>query len=106
LENTQASVKHFLETSRLQNPFRDNVPSQGWYKSFLRRHFELTERHPEAVTAASSCITEKDIRKWFEKIYDYLTKENYLHILQDPTRIFNSETCFTMYTKLKEAVRS
>jgi len=41
LENIQASVKHFLETSGLQNPLRDNVPGQGWYKSFLRRHPEL-----------------------------------------------------------------
>jgi len=105
LENIQASVKNFLETSGLQNPFRDNAPGQGWYKSFLRRHPELTERYPEAVTAASSCVTEKDIRKWFEKIYDYLTKENYLHILQDPTRIFNSdETCFMVCPKMKNVI--
>jgi len=60
LENIQASVKHFLETSGLQNPLHDNVPGQEWYKSFLRRHSELTERYPEAVTAASSHVTEKD----------------------------------------------
>ncbi|KAJ8977061.1 hypothetical protein NQ317_017223 [Molorchus minor] len=38
------------------NPFKENLPGDGWYKAFLKRHNFLTERVPEAVTAASSRI--------------------------------------------------
>lgn len=42
----------------------------------------------EAVTAASACVQEADIRKWFSQITEALIKEGVdLEILKDPSRI-------------------
>ena len=82
-----------------------NVPGDGWYKSFLKRNPTLVERFPQGVTSASSSVSETDIRKWFENIHDYLSKEDYLHILNDPTRVFNGdETYFMVCPKMKNVI--
>ena len=61
-----------------------------YIKAFLRRHPEIVERTSEAVTAASSRVSEENIRKWFDEVQDYI-REN------DPSRIFNEdETGFQM----------
>ncbi|KAJ8961303.1 hypothetical protein NQ314_005952 [Rhamnusium bicolor] len=36
-EDIQESVKEFLEKTPRSNPFVNNYPGEGWYKSFLRR---------------------------------------------------------------------
>ena len=64
-EDIQASVKKFLDQSKLKNPFHNNIPGNGWYKSFLIRNSAISERQPEGVTAASSCVSEQDLRNWF-----------------------------------------
>ncbi|KAI4466911.1 piggybac transposable element-derived protein 4 [Holotrichia oblita] len=80
-EDLQISVKCFLDEKPRDNPFKDNMPADGWYKAFLMRHPTLSERVPEAVTAASTTVSEADIRKWFLNIETYLKQENYFDIL-------------------------
>ncbi|KAH0816762.1 hypothetical protein GEV33_006029 [Tenebrio molitor] len=100
-----ASVHHFLEANPRQNPFKDNHPGEGWYKGFLRRHQELTERQPEAVTLASANVSEADIRSCFQQIETYLKEEDLFQILDDPTRVFNSdETNFQLSQNQKGAL--
>jgi len=61
----------------------------------------MSGRTSEHVTAANACISEQDIKKWFEGIKQYL-KEGLFHILSDPTRIFNGdETGFSLCPKTK-----
>jgi len=68
----------------------------------MRRHPKLSTRTSEHVTAASVCISEKDIRKWFDDIYQYLEEENLCDILTDPSRVFNGdETGFSLCPKTK-----
>ncbi|XP_074035380.1 uncharacterized protein [Leptinotarsa decemlineata] len=62
-EDLQSAVKSVLE--KVPRKFKDNYPHEGWYKAFLRRHTILSIRTPEAVSSASSNVSEKDIRKWF-----------------------------------------
>jgi len=74
----------------------------GWYKSFIKRHPNISVRTSEHVTAASACISEQDIKKWFEGIKQYLKEEGLFDILSDPTRIFNGdETGFSLCPKTK-----
>lgn len=104
-ENIQTGIKPFLHNSNLKNPFRNNMPGDGWYNSFLKGHPTLSKRVPEGITNASSCVSETDIRNWFKEIFKYLSEENYLHILEEPSRIFNSdETCFMVSPKLKNVI--
>lgn len=94
------SVKEFIDTSGKITPFTDNVPGKSWYKGFLSRHPNISLRESEAVTRASASLSEKDIRKWFEDITNYLRDENAIEILKDPTRVYNGdETNFVLCPK-------
>ncbi|XP_030752340.1 uncharacterized protein LOC115879587 [Sitophilus oryzae] len=105
IEDVQHSVKGFLDAYPRENPFIDNMPGKGWYRSFLKRNPEVTLRTPEAITAASSNISEKDIRKWFSGVEQYLDQKGYYDILKDPSRIFNGdETCFYLSPKNKRVL--
>ena len=39
---------------------------------YIRRHPEIVERTSQAVTAASSCVSEENIRKWFDEVQEYI----------------------------------
>lgn len=98
--DVQHSVKEFLEKSPRENPFTNNLPGDGWYRAFLNRHPELTTRTSEAVTSASSQVSEKDVKKWFGDIHFYLTSKGLQDILNDPSRILNGdETNFNLCPK-------
>ena len=93
-EGIQASVKDILDAKPRANPFKDNYPGDGWYKAFLKRHPSLK------VTATCSKGSNKDIRKWFSNIEEYLSEAGFSNILQDPTRIYNAdETNFELCPK-------
>lgn len=96
-EDLQLSVQEFLNQNEKPNPLKENWPGLGWYQSFLRRHPNISLRTPEGVTAASSGMSENDIKYWFQNIEDLLKEENALDILQDPDRILNGdETVFLL----------
>lgn len=99
-EDVQATVQDFINEHPRQNPFTDNRPGEGWYKAFLKRHPELTTRTSEAITKASSVISEHDVKGWFDRIEAYLKQENLYHILICPDRILNGdETNFQLCPK-------
>ena len=49
------------------------------------------ERTSEAVTAASSCVSEKNIKKWFDEVKEYIKDNNLEEVMNDPSRIFNGD---------------
>ncbi|XP_030751032.1 uncharacterized protein LOC115878626 [Sitophilus oryzae] len=106
VEDVQLSVKQFLDENPRPNvPFLGNKPGRGWFRAFLRRHPDITLRTPEAITAASSNVSESDIRKWFTDIETYLVEKGYDSILQDPSRVFNGdETCFLLCPQNKRVL--
>ncbi|KAF5304757.1 hypothetical protein FQA39_LY09534 [Lamprigera yunnana] len=75
-EDVQESVKGFLDENPRANPFVENRHGRVWYRSFLKRPPDLSVRTPEAITAASSVISENDIRKWFAGVKDYLHRKD------------------------------
>lgn len=104
-EDIQISVKQFLDDSPRENPFKDNLPGDGWYKAFMKRHPELTTRKSEGVSAASSAISEQDIRKWFDGIHSYLSQKGYNEVLEHPERLFNAdETNFQLCPQNKRVI--
>jgi len=60
-------------------------------QAFLRRHPEIVERTSEAVTTASSCVSEQNIRKWFDEVQEYIRENNLEEVMNDPSRIFNGD---------------
>ncbi|KAL4153346.1 hypothetical protein QTP88_001179 [Uroleucon formosanum] len=101
-EDLQMSVKQFLDINNRHTPFKNNMPGNGWYRAFMQRHPLISIRTSEHVTTASACVSEKDIKKWFSDIHQYLVDEKLDDILQDPTRLFNGdETGFSLCPKTK-----
>ena len=49
------------------------------------------ERSSEAVTAASSCVSEENIRQWFDEVQEYIRENNLEEFMNDPSRIFNGD---------------
>ena len=49
------------------------------------------ERTSEAVTAASSCVSEENIKKWFDEVKEYIIDNNLEEVMNDPSRIFNGD---------------
>lgn len=99
-EDIQHSVSVFIKKSNRSSCFTDNCPGEKWLKLFLKRHPEISIRTPESVTAASSVVSEKDIRGWFNGIEKYLKDNEYFDILSDPSRVFNGdETNFLLCPK-------
>jgi len=45
----------------------------------------------EAVTAASSCVSEENIRKWFYEVQEYIRENNLEEVMDDPSRIFSGD---------------
>ncbi|KAF9416053.1 hypothetical protein HW555_006465, partial [Spodoptera exigua] len=94
-EDVIQSVKLFLIANPRSNSFIENTPGEGWYK-----HPEVALRTSEAVTSASSKISESNIRSWFTQIENYLKENNLFHILSDPSRVYNGdETNFILCPK-------
>ncbi|CAH1978113.1 unnamed protein product [Acanthoscelides obtectus] len=83
------SVHNFLTENPRPNPFKSNRPGESWFKAFLKRHPALVQRTSEAVSEASACVSEADIRKWFKDINSYLISKNI--VIDDPSRIYNGD---------------
>jgi len=49
------------------------------------------ERTSEAETASSSCVSEENIRKWFDEVQEYIRENNMEEVMDDPSRIFNGD---------------
>jgi hypothetical protein len=49
------------------------------------------ERTSEAVTAASSVVSEENIRKWFDEVQEHMRENNLDEVTDDPSKIFNGE---------------
>ena len=49
------------------------------------------ERTREAVTAASTCVSEENIRKWFDEVQEYIRENKLEEVMDDPSRIFSGD---------------
>lgn len=99
-EDIQSSVQRFLRDNPRANPFNNNRPGDGWFRAFLRRHPAIVQRTSEAVSSASACVSEANIRKWFQEIKSYIDERKLTDVIQDPCRVFNGdETGFQICPK-------
>lgn len=104
--NLLNTVKSIIQETRPdENPFKDGKPGRTWFASFLKRHPNLKEKHAESITKARASVTKEGIERWFGEVTNYLREEGYLHIMQDPTRIFNAdESGFMMCPKTDKVI--
>ncbi|XP_055632560.1 uncharacterized protein LOC129773032 [Toxorhynchites rutilus septentrionalis] len=66
-------VSEYLSSNPRITPFRNNRPGRKWLTGFMRRNPGFSFRTPEAVSAASSRVSEQDLRRWYKMVDQYAT---------------------------------
>lgn len=89
-ELLDTAQKVFKDTGK-PNIFKDDRPGQTWFKNFLKRHPQISQRTAEGINKARTRVTEESIRLWFRELTQFLTESNNLDILESPERIFNAD---------------
>lgn len=87
----QDTVSEIIRNDGRDNPFTNNQPGEKWFKLFMRRHPDISQRHTEVINMGKARVTEEKIKQWHESLKDHLVQENALSILEDPSRIFNAD---------------
>lgn len=85
------SVQKIIVGQGRPNPFTNNKPGKKWFQSFLKRHPDITEKMAQNLTKSRDDVSEEDIRKWCDEICSYLEEKGLKDILQDPSRVFNTD---------------
>ncbi|XP_060581287.1 uncharacterized protein LOC132737921 [Ruditapes philippinarum] len=81
-----------------------NGPSHEWIRKFLKRHPELSEKHPDVLDRDRAHVTNKEITEYFNLLDKVLTSKN-LH--DKPQCIFNcDESGFSAREKFRGKVIS
>lgn len=56
--------------------FKDNLPSNGWVYTFLKRHPQVSARTPENLGFQRAHINEEGVRSWFLHLEIFLREEH------------------------------
>ncbi|XP_033229741.1 uncharacterized protein LOC117181289 [Belonocnema kinseyi] len=88
-EELQNAVQKVEQETGRANPFVNNRPGKKWMQLFLKRHPEIVLKRTEMFSKARAAVTKKKIREWVSEAKEYLTKEEALDILKDPSRMYN-----------------
>lgn len=86
----EAVTKIATDTGKL-GAFPNGSPGVRWYKGFLKRHPEISQREAEGINKARALVTEELIRSWFEDLKKFLKENNFEDVLEDPARVFNGD---------------
>ena len=93
------ALQLFLNRKGRHSGFKDNLPSEGWFRRFRARH-NLEVRKIESVPPPQTLPTDQSLRQWFNQVFTYLHKNGQVEILADPTRIW---TCMERGFPLKHS---
>nr|CAI5846043.1 unnamed protein product [Callosobruchus analis] len=85
------TVTKIARDSGKLSKFANDRPGIRWYKHFLKRHPEISIREAEGINRSRSLVTEEFIRSWFKDLTSFLEKNNWIDVMEDPTRIFNAD---------------
>ena len=65
------SVQHSLNRDKRNTPFVNNRPTITWIPKFKKRH-NLSLRTPETLDLGKALITPEDLKKWRDRVENYL----------------------------------
>lgn len=104
-DNLLNTVQQMIIEEGRPNPFINGRPGRKWLNSFFKRNESISMRTPEAISKGRAVITQESIKKWFEKLKEYLTEKQALDVLEDPKRILNGdETSFMLCPKTGKVI--
>lgn len=87
-KEVESVINEYLRAMKKPNPFKDGVPGEGWWSSFLKRHPEIVHRRPQHLQMVRARASSQEvISHWFtECLGPTLDK---LQLREKPERIFN-----------------
>ena len=69
-------VKDVLDSANVSNSkFENNLPSDSWVYSFLKRHPSISARIPEQLGTARAQVTREKIDEWFQTLQTFMKEE-------------------------------
>lgn len=84
-----------LASQQENNPFKNDRPTDTWFKLFCARHPALATRVAQNISRSRANVTEGNLREWFERTRRFCEISNCIDALADPKRIYNlDETAF------------
>lgn len=60
------SVQRLIKELPRENPFTNDRPANGWYKSFLKSNPQMSTRNPQNLTITKAYVTEVQLNSWFK----------------------------------------
>ena len=55
--------------------FTDNLPSDDWYKAFLKCNDDITQQIPQGISTGRVAITSEMIEEWFHSTWEYISQQ-------------------------------
>lgn len=75
--------------------FKNEKPTNSWFRGFMKRNPEISLRKPESITRASGLVSRKNIESFFDSVSDWLTKnmksDELSALLNNPARWLNAD---------------
>jgi len=88
--NLLVSVGKIAKEMGIGHLFNGGNPCKKWRKLFMKRHTTVAKRTVE-VTKSRNQVTQTQIEHWFDNVYSFFSENNITDILDDPSRIFNTD---------------
>jgi len=100
-------VEKIVKEMKLDTKFPNGKkPGKKWLKLFMNRRPSIAKRTVEKVTKSRVCVTKQQILNWFSIVESFLIESNLRDILEDPSRIFNTDESGCMMCPKGETVLS
>lgn len=82
-------VQKFVQKSGKSTPFKNGRPGTHWFKGFMNRHPNISQRICQNLTSVRASISEDEIRRWFKSVETNVNEKGLAGM--DASRIFNCD---------------
>lgn len=90
-EELKSLVSDYIKANRISTPFKNDIPGEDWYQSFMKRNPSISLKKPEHLQKTRKLARSPDIVYDFYSKLDSLYKESDLQSPDKARFIFNCD---------------